>query len=68
MTARRVLDCRGYPTVQVDVWVGDVLGPADVPAGRSTGRHKAVELRDCGQDEWVVAGMQSATALLIVDR
>lgn len=35
--ARRILDCRGYPTVQVDVWAGDVLGRADVPAGRSTG-------------------------------
>jgi enolase len=48
VTARRILDCRGYPTVQVDVWVGDVLGRADVPAGRSTGRHEAVELRDGG--------------------
>jgi enolase len=46
--ARRILDCRGYPTVQVDLWVGDVLGRADVPAGRSTGRHEAVELRDGG--------------------
>ena len=48
VTARRILDCRGYPTVQVDVWVGEVLGRADVPAGRSTGRHEAVELRDGG--------------------
>ena len=47
--AREVLDCRGLPTVQVDVWVGDgVLGRADVPAGRSTGSHEAHELRDGG--------------------
>jgi len=46
--ARRILDCRGYPTVQVDVWVGDTLGRADVPAGRSTGSNEAVELRDGG--------------------
>jgi len=46
--ARRILDCRGYPTVQVDVWVGDVLGRADVPAGRSTGLHEAIEMRDGG--------------------
>ena len=31
-----VLDCRGYPTLQVDVWVNNaVLGRADVPCGRS---------------------------------
>jgi enolase len=35
---REVLDCRGYPTLQVDVWVNNaVLGRADVPCGRSTG-------------------------------
>ena len=44
--ARMILDCRGYPTVQVDVVAGDVLGRADVPAGRSTGSSEAVELRD----------------------
>jgi enolase len=47
--AREVLDCRGLPTVQVDVVVDDAfLGRADVPAGRSRGRHEPVELRDGG--------------------
>jgi len=47
--AREVLDCRGLPTVQVDVLLADgSLGRADVPAGRSTGRHEAAELRDGG--------------------
>jgi enolase len=47
--AREVLDCRGLPTVQVDVVVGrGVLGRADVPAGRSTGSYEAHELRDGG--------------------
>jgi enolase len=47
--AREVLDCRGLPTVQVDVVVnGAFLGRADVPAGRSRGRHEPVELRDGG--------------------
>jgi len=47
--AREVLDCRGLPTVQVDVEVGGrFLGRADVPAGRSRGRHEPVELRDGG--------------------
>jgi len=48
ITAREVLDCRGLPTVQVDVAIGDVVGRADVPAGKSTGRHEAKELRDGG--------------------
>jgi enolase 1/2/3 len=49
IVAREVLDCRGLPTVQVDVVLaGGVLGRADVPAGRSTGSHEATELRDGG--------------------
>ena len=47
--AREVLDCRGLPTVQVDVEVDGVLGRADVPAGRSRGRHEPVDLRDGGR-------------------
>jgi enolase len=47
--AREILDCRGLPTVQVDVTAGGrFLGRADVPAGRSRGRHEPVELRDGG--------------------
>ncbi len=45
--AREILDCRWNPTVQVDVWVNDeILGRADVPAGRSTGANEAKEIRD----------------------
>ncbi len=44
-----MLDCRGLPTVQVDVEIdGGFVGRADVPAGRSRGRHEPVELRDGG--------------------
>jgi enolase len=47
--AREVLDCRGLPTVQVDVVLVDgSLGRADVPSGRSTGAYEARELRDGG--------------------
>ncbi len=47
--AREVLDCRGNPTVEVDVTTeAGVLGRADVPAGRSRGEHEAFELRDGG--------------------
>lgn len=49
VTAREILDCRGLPTIQVDLWVdGSLAGRADVPAGRSTGVNEAVELRDGG--------------------
>ena len=47
ITAREIIDCRGWPTVQADVWVnGRMMGRADVPSGRSTGSHEAHELRD----------------------
>jgi enolase len=45
--AREVLDSRGNPTVEVDVYCrGSARGRAIVPSGASTGRHEAVELRD----------------------
>ena len=47
--AREIIDCRGTPTVQVDVWVNGALhGRADVPSGRSTGSYEAYEMRDGG--------------------
>jgi len=47
--AREILDCRGNPTIEVDVLTNEgVLGRADVPSGRSTGEHEALELRDGG--------------------
>lgn len=50
IVAREIIDCRGFPTLEVDVWVDGLLsGRADVPAGRSTGQHEAVELRDNGK-------------------
>ena len=49
LTAREVLDCRGLPTVQVDLALDDgTVATADVPSGRSTGSMEATELRDGG--------------------
>ena len=45
---RQILDSRGNPTVEVDVFSGDVMGRAAVPSGASTGEYEAVELRDGG--------------------
>lgn len=58
--AREIIDCRGFPTVEVDVWVdGEMVGRADVPAGRSTGKREAVELRD-GGTRWAGQGTLKA--------
>ena len=47
IVAREVLDSRGNPTVEVEVFlVGGAVGSAIVPSGASTGVHEAVELRD----------------------
>src|ERR671924_689074 len=44
--AREILDSRGNPTVEVDVWLDDgAFGRAAVPSGASTGEHEALELR-----------------------
>ena len=44
-----MLDCRGLPTVQVDLALDDgTIATADVPSGRSTGSNEAAELRDGG--------------------
>jgi len=45
--AREILDSRGNPTVEVEVWLeGGAFGRAAVPSGASTGAHEALELRD----------------------
>lgn len=58
--ARQILDSRGNPTVEVDVWTENgMLGRAAVPSGASTGEHEAVELRD-GEDEFMGKGVLKA--------
>jgi len=44
--AREVLDSRGNPTIEVNVYTDDAIAKAFVPSGASTGRHEALELRD----------------------
>jgi len=44
--ARQILDSRGNPTVEVEVFAGEKMGRASVPSGASTGSFEAVELRD----------------------
>jgi enolase len=47
IVAREILDSRGMPTIEVDVFLdGGIVGRAAVPSGASTGQHEALELRD----------------------
>ena len=59
--ARQVLDSRGNPTVEADVYVGDgVRGRAAVPSGASTGEHEALELRDSDKSKYLGKGVLKA--------
>ena len=61
--AREVLDSRGNPTVECDVWLADgSFGRAIVPSGASTGAHEAVELRDADPKRFGGKGVLRAVA------
>ncbi len=59
--ARQILDSRGNPTVEVDVYTSTgAFGRAAVPSGASTGKHEAVELRDGKKTEFLGKGVMKA--------
>jgi enolase len=59
--ARQVLDSRGNPTVEAEVFTEDgAMGRAAVPSGASTGIHEAAELRDGDQTRYLGKGVQKA--------
>ena len=59
--AREILDSRGNPTVEVEVWLEDgSVGRAAVPSGASTGAHEAVELRDGDKERYGGKGVEKA--------
>ncbi|KAF9124481.1 hypothetical protein BGX30_000922 [Mortierella sp. GBA39] len=59
--AREVLDSRGNPTVEVEVYLeSGGHGRAIVPSGASTGAHEAVELRDGDKDRYLGKGVLNA--------
>ena len=59
--AREILDSRGNPTVEADVFLQDgTLGRAAVPSGASTGEHEAVELRDGDLQRYLGKGVLKA--------
>ena len=59
--ARQILDSRGNPTIEVDVFTSNgILGRAAVPSGASTGIHEAVELRDGNMSRYLGKGVLKA--------
>lgn len=61
VVAREILDSRGNPTIEVDVYLEDgSMGRAAVPSGASTGTHEAVELRDGDKSRYGGKGVLTA--------
>jgi enolase len=59
--AREILDSRGNPTVEAEVFLRDgSFGRAAVPSGASTGEHEAVELRDGDKKRYLGKGVLQA--------
>ena len=61
VVGREILDSRGNPTVEADVWLADgSMGRAAVPSGASTGEHEAIELRDGEKSRYLGKGTRKA--------
>ena len=61
--ARQILDSRGNPTIEVDIYTETgAFGRAAVPSGASTGSHEAVELRDGDKNVYLGKGVLKAVA------
>ena len=59
--ARQILDSRGHPTVEAEVYTENgIMGRAAVPSGASTGKHEAVELRDGDKEVYLGKGVLKA--------
>jgi enolase len=66
VTAREILDSRGNPTVEAEVYLsGGASGTAAVPSGASTGEHEAVELRDGDDRRYLGKGVLKAVRNVI---
>ena len=63
VNAREILDSRGNPTVEVEVYLDDgTVATAAVPSGASTGAYEAVELRDGDKSRYLGKGVLQAVA------
>ena len=65
VVGREILDSRGNPTVEADVYLADgSVGRAAVPSGASTGEHEAVELRDGDKSRYLGKGTKKAAGFV----
>ena len=63
IVGREVIDSRGNPTVEADVYLDSgAMGRAAVPSGASTGTREAVELRDGDKKRYLGKGVRKAVA------
>jgi enolase len=68
VVGREILDSRGNPTVEADVYLADgSMGRAAVPSGASTGEHEAVELRDGDAARYLGKGTLKAVSHINVE-
>jgi enolase len=59
---REILDSRGNPTIEVDLYAGGAFGRAAVPSGASTGEREALELRDGDTRRYLGKGVRTAVS------
>ncbi len=63
LKAREIIDSRGNPTVECDIYLSDgIVGRAAVPSGASTGMHEAIELRDQDKKRYGGKGVLKAVS------
>lgn len=58
--AREIIDSRATPTIEVEVYAGDLMAKSIVPSGKSTGIYEAVELRDGDKNRFFGKGVLRA--------
>ncbi len=64
--AREILDSRGNPTIECDLYLDDnSFGRASVPSGASTGKHEALELRDKDKNRYNGKGVKKAISNIL---
>jgi enolase len=64
--AREILDSRGNPTVECDIYLEDnSFGRAAIPSGASTGMHEAIELRDQDMDRYGGKGVKKSISNIL---
>lgn len=59
--SRQILDSRGFPTIETDIYVENGFGRASIPSGASTGTREALELRD-NDEKYMGKGVEKAVS------